>query len=66
MINGARLWYPEPWKVGVALGLVLSGVVVSARRTKITGFDPPLPTTGTGSSGHYSWDTEIFVLPFLT
>ena len=22
--------------------------------------------TGTGYSGHYFWDTEIFVLPFLT
>jgi alpha,alpha-trehalose phosphorylase len=27
---------------------------------------PARGMTGTGDSGHYSWDTEIFVLPFLS
>ncbi len=27
---------------------------------------PPRGVTGSGYSGHYFWDTEIYVIPFLT
>ena len=40
-------------------------VAQAAARAEQSGV-PAKGVTGTGYSGHYFWDTEIFVLPFLT
>ncbi|MBY5162440.1 glycoside hydrolase family 65 protein [Salsipaludibacter albus] len=69
-------WYDEFWAaadvviednpvVQQAVRWSLFQIVQAAARAEGTGI-PAKGLTGSGYEGHYFWDTEIYVLPFLT
>jgi len=76
LLAGQKAWFADAWKrcdvtidgnpvVQQAVRWSLFQLLQATARAETTGI-PAKGLTGGGYEGHYFWDTEIYVLPFLT